>query len=204
MGLENLKQIVESSASRTSEARNRNKLKNSPSSWRKVWEDALRKHYPHAVVAYTDRCAHNLKRAVSHRNFPVEDMPKFLEWIVERWHVLRMTVFSFNPKVPRGPEAPDMGFVIVNLPRLHAEFNAQKPEHAATRIMPASRLAADNGAKAVPTTPIAPTAKPAPATTPAGYSRGPLRPLSIDHAKAVAAQKRLGIKSWEDKDGGAD
>lgn len=194
---ESLLKQVRDTTERSREARNRNKTKHRPSAWRRIWEDALRKQYPHSVVAYSARVAANLTRAVEKRGFPKEDMGKFIEWVVMNWPYLRKSVFSFNPRIPRGPETPDMDFVIFNLPRLHTAFNAAKPEHAATRYIPGTSQAALAAPEAKPVTPL--PAKPAkpPAATLRGFTRGPAPKLDIDFAKARATQKRLGFKTWD-------
>lgn len=161
----------------------------SPSAWRRIWLDELRKFYPAYLVMYSDAVAANLKRAVKHRGLPVEDVGRLIAWVIANWPMLRRIVFSLNPKVLRGPEAPDMELVIKYLPRIYGLFNSSKPEHALTaqRTTPLIDL---------PATILQPAAINAPKPLLKRPSVPPLRTVAIDHGAADQSRQKLGLRKW--------
>jgi hypothetical protein len=194
MKVDFLQAIQDRAASDSRASRAKNIAKGNPTAWRKVWEDALRKHYPESVVQYTDRVQHNLKQAIEKRGLPAADMCAFIEWIVANWPLLRQQVFSFNPKSPRGPEVPDLKAVIPFLTQVHALYMRSKPEIAVALPLAARRASVTPK----PVASIAAKPKPAPATTPAPLNR--LSPTyKPNHAAGEAARQRLGLPKWDEK-----
>lgn len=186
---ENLLAKVRDTMSATNATRAVKKQAPNPSAWHRIWLDEMRKYYPAYVVMYSDAVAANLQRAIKHRHLPVEDVGRLIAWVIGNWALLRRLVFSFNPKVLRGPEAPDMELVIKYLPRIYGMFNSEKPEHALTAKR-ASPLAS------VPAPILPPVQNNAPALLSSRPKPIPLRPIIIDHAKADIARQKLGFKKW--------
>lgn len=191
-GLAYLKTIENNTLQRTKERRQSRIARNTPESWRKLWEDALRKWYPECLIAYSDRTAVHLKRTVEKYGLPRDDMPSFIPWVVEHWHGLRVAVFSLNGKA-YGPATPDMKWVVRHVAQIHAYFTSLKPDVAAT--LP---IAQRNGAAAPkPLPPQRPAVKTAPRPASASIQRPLIAPLRIDHAKARAVQDRLNLPKWD-------
>ncbi|MET4190650.1 MULTISPECIES: hypothetical protein [unclassified Bradyrhizobium] len=197
MSIENIKAAIAGAKDKSRTRRAANIAKGNPTAWRKVWEDALRVHYPESVVQYTDRVQNNLKQAIEKRGLPYADMGNFIGWIVMSWPLLRQQVFSFNPSSPRGPEVPDMKAVVPFLTQVHGLYMRSKPEVAAN--LP---LAARRAGGAVSVKPPVPSAAKAAPAAPATPLRGlPIVPLArkINHATGEAARQRLGLPKWDDK-----
>jgi hypothetical protein len=191
-----LSAVVASTLEKAQTSRKKNIAKGNYSAWRKTWEDALREFYPESVISYPDRVGNNLKQAVAKRGLRHEDVCNFLYWIVANWQQLRTQVFSYSLSTPRGPEAPDLKFVIPNLVQVHASFMRSKPEIAASLPL-GKRL---NGTVAAPA-PIAarPIPKPAPAAPPAPLKRIPINRYKADPVASNAARVSLGLPKWDDK-----
>lgn len=183
MGMEDLREIMRNTAHRTTEVRNKVKIKNSPSAWRKIWDDALREKFPQCKVTYSDRTATLLRKAVESRGLPREEMPDLLVWIVNSWRFIRYNVISLNSKVPRGPDTPNMATVIYFLEAIYAKFHQEK--YALTMLSPATLIP-----------PSAPINKPTLAA-PKPVIR-PYKPAyKIDHAASEKTRIRLGLKKWD-------
>lgn len=174
--------------SRGTAKRAEKKAKPTPEAWRRIWLDELKKFYPHYFVAYSDAVAANLKRAVASRGVPVGDVGPLIAWTIANWPMLRKSVLSRNPKFPSGPEAPDMGIVIAQLPRIFGLFNSAKPENALTASRaPVASVAVAPQQPAPKRLPVKPLTRP---------SVIPLRSHAVDYAKAEQARQRLNLPKW--------
>lgn len=185
--------IYDNTITRASAKRKIRKSRHTPEAWRKIWMDTLKARYPHAGIMYTGRVANNLQQAVS-RGFPVEDIGKFIEWVIKDWDRHRRYVFSFNPKKEFGPEIPSMELVVRHLDALHAKFQTEtKREHLFSQPKPGR--AAFEG---LPDSRVAPVNAPRPPPVRTGFIREPVKLPDYDPVKARETRKRLGLKEWDE------
>lgn len=194
--LASLQNLVDLTASHSKERRTVRISKNTASSWRTVWDDAMREFYPECRITYGRNEAANLKRMIATRGLPAEDLKDFFYWIVSKWEDHRRNVFSANPAKPYGPAQPDMKFVIVNVAKMHAAFMRSKPEVAATIPLAKRRTQA----APAPATAAAPAKRYTTTATkaePARVIRLPIKPV-LPSADREALRQKLNLPQWKD------
>lgn len=145
--------------------------------WQRAWSDTMKLRYPTAASVFPDRVFRNLKSAVSEWGIPPEQVSPLIKWTIENWEFARRAIFSYSVHKPFGSPLPDAGLFISKLSKLHFVFAGLT-----------NGTLARSGVGFVPV-PLS--------AQPMQQSALSAPPPPIDHQKAEAVRKRLGLKPWK-------
>lgn len=93
--------------------------------WSEAWRTAMKKYRQLDVGDIPPSTFRKLRIALERNSLPSQGMPEFLDWVVKNWYSLRTSVFSFNARRAWGPATPDLGFVVMKLVHLQANYKNQ-------------------------------------------------------------------------------